>query len=157
MLTHSGNSRNVLFSINQEYLDAFVKGKKCVELRRRAPKLMPGTDVWLYSKLPTGKISAKLVLDRVELKEKSQIWDQFSHCLALTKDRFDQYLIDLDQAAILKFATIQLLEYPVELRDIQSDFPSFRPPQFYHDISGSDVLKRLESFSLRPPIPVCAH
>lgn len=136
---------NVMFSLEPRFVEAFLAGSKRVEIRRRAPALRAGTRVWLYGKLPYGKVMAVGELAEVFFKSANEIWNQFGSETAISKSEFDRYISENNQAAAMIFENVLPLNLPVSLETLRKIEPNFQPPQFFRKIHGGPLLDRLSN------------
>lgn len=150
-------SEHVLISLRPNLIDAFLTGEKCVELRRRAPKLRSGTLVWLYAKVPYGRVMAVAQLRDVKIESTAAIWENYETCIGISKGEFDKYLSGIDTAAVLSFDAITPVSRPADLRELRKIEPGFQPPQFFRRMHSSKLLDRLSDGNLLPPLPRCQH
>lgn len=136
-------TNNALISLSGRFVEAFVSGEKCVELRRRRPDIRSGAYVWFYSKVPDGRIRAYGVVSSVEEFEREKIWSEFGNCLALTQSEFSEYLGDREKAYIIRFQEIWEMKEPISLKEIRHYVPRFQPPQFFSYIRSEALLEIL--------------
>jgi predicted transcriptional regulator len=150
-------SEHVLISLRPNLIDAFLVGEKCVELRRRAPKLRAGTLVWLYAKLPYGRVMAVAKLRDVTVDTTESIWDTYRACIGISRTDFDAYVSDIPKAAILSFDAITPVSRPTDLKELREIEPGFQPPQFFRRMQSSKLLHRLTEGGALAPLPACQH
>lgn len=150
-------SEHVLMSLRPSLVDAFLAGDKCVELRRRAPNLKPGTLVWFYGKVPYGQVMIVARLQHVMIATPHQIWDRFGPCLGISSSEFDSYLDGLSSAAVLVFDSISQVSDPPSLDDLRQIQPRFQPPQFFSRVTSISLLDRLLESDPANARPACGH
>ena len=150
-------SEHAIISLRPSLIKAFLSGEKCVEIRRRAPSLPSGAFVWLYGKVPCGKVMAVARLHSVKVAETKEIWEEFSCCAGINWDEFDRYVGDLDRAAVLIFDVIYPLRNPVDLADLRQLEPGFQPPQFFRKIRSEELLNRLVQSGTDNARTSCGH
>lgn len=138
-------------------LDAFLSGEKCVELRRRAPKLQSGTLVWFYAKVPYGRVMAVAKLRDVTVETTAAIWEAYQACMGISKAEFDAYVSDIDTAAVMSFDTISPVAHPPGLQELRALEPGFQPPQFFRRMRPSKLLDRLSDSNPLASLPGCQH
>lgn len=141
MLRHT--TEHVLISLKPNLIDAFLAGHKCVELRRRAPRLQAGTLVWFYGKVPCGRVMAVGRLQQVTVAPTVEIWRDFEPCIGISKSEFDAYLHGLSEAAVLSFASIEAVSCPADLEELRRIEPGFQPPQFFRRVKSVELVDRL--------------
>lgn len=150
-------TENAIISLDPTYIDAFLSGNKCVELRRRAPSLEVGAWVWFYGKVPYGKIMAVGVLRSIVTECPEEIWNKYSRCIALDRDKFDQYLAGRKYATALSFEKVIPLNKPIDLIQLRTAQPNFQPPQFFKRLSEGELLDQLSRAALRANRLTCKH
>lgn len=150
-------TEHAIISLRPNLIDAFLAGEKCVELRRRAPKLVAGTLIWFYGKIPCGKVMAVGKLQCIAITPTDEIWRNYRKCIGIGKAEFDEYLGDLDEAAVLSFETIARITTPVGLSDLRQIESRFQPPQFFRMVRGGALLDRLMQSQPSEFRPVCSH
>ena len=150
-------SEHVLISLRPNLIDAFLAGEKCVELRRRAPKLRTGTLVWLYAKVPYGRVMAVARLRDVTVERPAAIWRTHGACIGISKAEFDAYVSDRETAAVLSFDSIAPISRPAGLQEMRELEPGFQPPQFFRRMQSSKLLDRLCEGDPLTSLPGCQH
>lgn len=150
-------SEHVLISLRPNLIDAFLAGEKCVELRRRAPKLQSGTLVWFYAKVPYGRVMAVAKLRDVTVEATAIIWETYKACMGISKAEFDAYVSDVETAAVLSFDAITPVSRPAHLQELRELEPGFQPPQFFRRMQSSKLLDRLSDGELLASLPHCQH
>lgn len=150
-------TEHAIISLRPNLIDAFLAGDKCVEIRRRAPSLATGTLVWLYGKVPCGKVMAVAKLDSVKVGKIAEIWKEFGDCVGIERAEFDDYVGDLDTAAVLIFDVIYPLERPIDLSELRRLEPGFHPPQFFRKVRSGDLLDWLVESPTRGARASCTH
>lgn len=138
-------------------IDAFLAGEKCVELRRRAPRLRPGTLVWFYAKVPYGRVMAVAKLRSVTVESTAVVWQTYNACMGISEAEFLSYVSDIETAAVLSFDAIIPVSHPANLQELRELEPGFQPPQFFRRIHSSKLLDRLSDGELLDPLPRCEH
>lgn len=139
---------DAIISLEKRFVDAFVAGEKCVELRRRRPDLVVGTRIWFYSKVPEGKVRAYGILESVLELSASEIWERFGDCLAISKSELSEYLGDRGVAYVLRFSEVREVKEPVHLHDIRMVQPNFQPPQFFVYVRSDSLGTLLEALPI---------
>ena len=140
-------TENAIFSLKQIYVSAFLSGEKCIELRRKAPNLAVGSQIWFYSKLPIGKIVASARLQSVAILPVDEIWEEHNHSMFLTRFEFKRYLSGLSEAAVMSFDNFGSLSQSVDLETLRKVEPGFQPPQFFRRVYDGQLLETLSERS----------
>ena len=142
------NLPDAIISLEKRFVDAFVAGEKCVELRRRRPDLTEGTRVWFYSKVPEGKVRAYGRLKSVTGLNPKDIWARFGSCLGITEAELTDYLGGRDFAYVLRFSEVRKVSHPVHLDEIRKVQPNFQPPQFFVYVRTDPLSELLEALPI---------
>lgn len=141
----------IMLSVAPKYTKLILCGMKAVELRRRAPRITPGTQAWLYSTLPMGQVVALLTLNEVVEAPVCEIWRRFGSSAAVSQSEFDTYFVGADRGAALVIREVQALKVPVSLKDLR-ERGSFQPPQFYKRIRPGAPETCLSKSELHPVV-----
>ncbi|MDG2003161.1 MAG: hypothetical protein P8J20_07505 [Novosphingobium sp.] len=136
---------DIVISLHGRFVDAFISGEKCVELRRRTPSIPDGARIWFYAKVPDGRIRAFGMLKAIKVMTPAEIWDCYSSSLNLTQEEFRTYLEDREFASILQFAKIYEVEVPVSLEGARQSDPQFQPPQFFAYVRSERLKSELHT------------
>lgn len=139
----------IMLSVSPGYVRSILAGTKGVELRRRAPRIAPGTRAWLYSTLPVGQVVAILTIDEVVEAPLADLWRRFGSRAAITPDDFDAYFAGLSHGAALIIRDVQALKNPVSLSEMREG-GAFQPPQFYRRMRPGAPEARLSNCELHP-------
>lgn len=146
-----------LISLYPRYADALLSGEKCVELRRRRPRFPSGTKLWFYSKMPVARVVGAGTVKHVQTDDLDAIWERYSHCAALSRSDFDDYLSGSSFCSVISFADVSAATSPLSLAELRVDVPEFHPPQFFRWIGDGALHDALARVSLQRPIVSCDH
>ena len=138
-----GAEQVILMSIKPEFAHIILDGTKTVELRRVAPKAVPGTIVALYASSPERAIIGMFVLGGVETSSVSALWESVGRKSGLSRRAFRQYFMGASKAHALTVQEPSRFKRPISLRHIRFGFPGFRPPQSFRYLRGD--FSRLRS------------
>ena len=140
------NAKNILVSIEERHVQNLLNGSKTIELRRRNINIPKGSKVWIYSKIPTGKISAIGTVDYIYNDTPSNIWQQFSTVAGISKSEFDEYFANRSHGCAIVFDSIVAVDNALPLDFLRSKLDSFQPPQFfkylYEDSPELDLFRQ---------------
>lgn len=140
------DAMNILISVEGRYADSMLSGQKRVEFRRRAPRVAPGTKVWVYSKLPKGMVALAAYIKDIVTDSPARIWKSYGKHAGVTRAEFDEYFSRTDEASALVFHRVTALPSPVTLAELRRHSASFQPPQFYVRLRPESMaLSLLES------------
>ena len=136
--------RDVLLSIQPDYVGKVLSGKKTVELRKKPFPSDDGTRVWIYSTNPTSAVEAMAYVDTVECDTPANIWRKYQHKCAVSRTDFDAYFSGATEAYALNIVRPMKLERRLRLEEIKALSEGFTPPQYYrfvdHDTKLFDAL-----------------
>jgi len=122
---------DILISLHPKHCDKVVAGTKTVELRRRRPKVSPGTRVWIYTKRPRACIDAMAVIESIHEGSHNDLWRQFGDRVAISRLDFNQYLAGSNGACAIVLRSAHALKRAIGLDEIRQEIHSFHPPQFF--------------------------
>ncbi|WP_213472642.1 hypothetical protein [Thalassospira tepidiphila] len=128
---------NILISVEDRYVRRMLRGEKKVELRRKALNLVPGTHVWIYSKLPKGEVCALGVVERVAEASPDGIWEEFSEVSGVSEFEFNEYFSGASKGYAIVFEDVFPLGAGLSLSSIRSKVGAFQPPQFFKRLNAS--------------------
>ena len=146
-----------LLSLHPRFAEALLAGDKCVELRRRRPRLPEGTKLWFYSKVPVASVVGVGTVRDVVTDCPHAVWERFSQCAGVSSGAFEAYLGGAVACSAIRFSDIAAVATPLPLDELRGFQPGFRPPQFFQWLSGDALLQALAHTRLRPPILSCDH
>lgn len=133
---------DILISVHGRFADGMIEGSKGVELRRRAPKVPPGTRMWIYEKVPRASIRALAILEEIHVLSPNQIWSRFGSQTGLSLAEFEQYASGLDTLSALVMDHVHHLQAPMTLRALREISSRFHPPQFYLKLPRTGIISR---------------
>ncbi len=133
---------DILISVESRHVEKMLAGEKMVELRRRKICLEYGTRVWIYSKMPLGKISALGFTKKVVEKKPTDIWNEYGSISGITIDEFHNYFHNANYATAIVFRCIVPLEPNLSLKDIKKKIAAFHPPQFFKRLTERSDERR---------------
>ena len=65
---------DILISLKPKHAANIFEGEKTVELRKRRPRIEPGTRIWIYATAPTAAIKGYANLVQIQSGPPSFIW-----------------------------------------------------------------------------------
>lgn len=113
--------------------------------------------MWLYGKVPYGRVMAVAKLRNVAVEAPAIIWQTYGACMGISKAEFDAYVSDIESAAVLSFDAITPVSHPAGLQELREIEPGFQPPQFFRRMQSSKLLNRLIDCDLLASLPGCQH
>jgi predicted transcriptional regulator len=145
--------RNVLISVHQCHATNFRTGKKTVELRRRRVHLVPGTTVWIYSKVPKGKVDLSGTVDHVIKAAPEVLWRRFGGRCGVSRSEFKKYFGESTIGSAIVLREIRQLAPSIDLKAVRQVSSRFQPPQFLKFLPDNSPELKLFRESKRTPPP----
>ncbi len=149
-ILHEGmgiHARDVLISIQQDYVSKILNGKKTIELRKKPFPANGGVRIWIYSTSPTSAIEATAFVTTVETDTPENIWKKYQNKCGISKDDFDAYFSGSTEAYALHLSNARRLDRKMKLEDIKKLSEGFTPPQYYRYVEhDSDLFDALIAF-----------
>ena len=124
-------SSDILISVEERHARSMLNGLKSVELRKKYVNVLPGTRIWIYSKLPVGMIQVVACVDRVEMGLPADIWHKFRSECAISKHEFDNYFEGSKSANAIVLSDVRPVTQDLSLSQIRETVANFQPPQFF--------------------------
>ena len=134
---------DVLISLKPKHADCIFSGNKTVELRKRRPRIEPGTSVWIYATAPIAALKGCARLERIVSGTPAAIWKEFGTSTGVSKNEFDKYFVNRKSAHALVLGDVKILKRPVRLKSMRRLVQGFHPPQFFCRLNGAAVGMRL--------------
>jgi predicted transcriptional regulator len=94
-------TEHVLISLEERHAENIFAGKKHVELRRRAMNVKAGTIVWIYVKLPVGRVVGYAKVSAAHSLAPSSLWKRFAGVCCITRSEFFAYFEGLSKGFAL--------------------------------------------------------
>lgn len=154
---HALATNDIILSLHPRFLNSFLDGRKCVELRRRAPRISPGTRVWLYTKAPMSQIAAVAVLQEIVIGHPHELWRRFARCAGISAEEFSSYFYGAEEGSVLAFSKVFPLVSSLSLRELRNSETNFHPPQFYKTVRPGALSDVLQTAVLGKPRCACNH
>ncbi|MBY0562514.1 GNAT family N-acetyltransferase [Hyphomicrobium sp.] len=136
--------RDVLISIQPDFVAKILSGKKTIELRKKPFPANGGVRVWIYSTSPTSAIEATAFVETVDCDTSENIWNKYQHKCGVSKADFDAYFDGASEAYAISITRPRKLDRRFKLDDIKKLLDGFTPPQYYryvdHDTELFDAL-----------------
>lgn len=161
-------SAHALISLEERFAEGILNGTKLVELRRRPMRLSVGTTIWMYVKVPVGKVTGSAVIGSMHSLAPTTLWRRYGDVSGLRKAEFLQYFEGNKQGFVLVLEKPKRLSCPVTLTRLRQLNGTFQPPQFFQHLDGQGPLvsafKGSSASTPRPrvlrstmfqPTPVC--
>lgn len=130
----------IILSIKPQFVEAIFTGRKRFELRRRRPKIGPGTVVYVYCTAPQQAIVGRFTCRRVHAANPRELWARFGPFASVSEEEFLTYFRGVETGCALEVEQVRPWVEPVSLAMLRRAAPHFWPPQFYRRISSRDPL-----------------
>lgn len=140
----SAPSKNVLISLERRHAENILNGKKKVELRNRRMNLSPGDKIWVYSKLPDGRVLMRATVKSIHVDNPQALWGDFQAKCGISKTEFFTYFDEIEIGYAISLYKIKRLPNPPTLDAIRHKYQTFHPPQFSKYLDGMPLLSFLE-------------
>jgi len=143
IIVHEGMGipfRDVLISIQPEFVAKILSGKKTVELRKKPFPTNRGTRIWIYSSSPTSAVEAAAYIDAIDRDTPANIWQKYQHKCGISRADFDAYFSETTEAYALSIANPMRLERRLKLDEIRVLSAGFTPPQYYRYVDHDTKL-----------------
>ena len=124
-------SENILISVKYAYVLHMLKGIKTVEVRRRPLRISPGTRVWVYSKLPRGRVELVATADEIVAASPRKLWELYHARIAITFAEFKSYFTGVEVGCAILLTDIKPLHPTLKLATLRRTSANFHPPQFF--------------------------
>jgi predicted transcriptional regulator len=134
------HQEHVLISLEERHAENIFAGTKHVELRRRAMNVKAGTVVWIYVKLPVGRVIGHAKVSAALSLAPSTLWRRFATVCGITRTEFFQYFEGVSKGFALGLHDPQRLAGTVSLTELRQVSAGFQPPQFFIRIAPDSAL-----------------
>lgn len=133
---------HVLISLEERHAENIFSGTKHVELRRRTMHVKAGTVVWIYVKLPVGRVIGCARVSGAHSLAPAALWRQFADVCGITRREFFDYFDGISKGFALGLHDPQRLPGTVSLTELREASEGFQPPQFFIRIAPNSPLLR---------------
>jgi predicted transcriptional regulator len=135
---------NILISLEPRHAKNILAGVKRVELRTRAPRVAPGTIVWMYSKRPEGSVVGCAMVKSIAEGSPSALWRKFRVSAGVSRTEFREYFSGRSVAFAIELTSTRSLSNPISLDLLRGLDANFHPPQFFKKLTlGTPVADLL--------------
>ena len=124
----------LLISIRPRFSTLILEGSKTVELRRVRPRIEAKAPVFLYATLPIQAVVGYCLVSRVISQPAEALWKLVETEAGVSLTEFKRYYKGASIAHAIFVERPIAFSRPIALRDLQSGWPEFRPPQSYRYI-----------------------
>lgn len=138
-----GNTDRILISLEPRHASNIYDGAKRVEFRRRQMHVSPGTEVYIYEKMPVGAITGRAIVKEVNIGTPTQLWRRYGPVSGLEKAEFFSYFAGIEFGCAIVLENAQPLRSAIGLSSLRAKLSAFHPPQFYLRLSDNHGLLRI--------------
>jgi predicted transcriptional regulator len=137
-------TKDVLLSIQPNYVTKILNGKKTIELRKKPFPAKDRIRVWIYTTSPTSAVEASVYVSNVEKGTPEEIWKKYQKKCCISKSEFDKYYDGADTAYAIHIENPQRLSKKITLPELKTLLEGFTPPQYYRYVAhDSDLFNAL--------------
>ena len=134
------DSRHALISLEERFAEDILNGSKLVELRRRPMRLEIGTTVWMYAKVPVGKVIGSAQVRSLHTLSLNTLWRKYGGVSGLKRVEFFDYFAGIEKGFVLVLDKPRRISSPLSLEQLRSLESGFQPPQFFHHLASDGAL-----------------
>lgn len=151
------DTTHALISLEERFAEGILNGTKRVELRRRPMRLKVGATIWLYVKMPVGKVIGSAEVRSFQALAPSTLWRRYGDVSGLCRREFFDYFTDVERGFVLVLGNPTRLPRPFPLDQLRSLNGGFQPPQFFQHLASDGPLVSAfvddGSASIGKPVP----
>lgn len=127
---------HALISLEQRFADGILRSTKRVELRRRPMRLEVGTTIWMYVKVPVGKVVGSAQVHSKHELAPSTLWRRYGDVSGLARGEFYDYFSGISKGFVVLLTNPKRLAEPVSLDRLRELNGAFQPPQFFQHLAN---------------------
>jgi predicted transcriptional regulator len=131
---------HALISLEERFAEGILNGIKLVELRRRPMRLSMGTTIWMYVKVPVGKVVGSAQVHSLHALAPQTLWRRYGDVSGLDRAEFFDYFSGVARGFVLVLRNPVRLPSPFPLERLRSLSDGFQPPQFFQHLAGDSAL-----------------
>ena len=136
------SNKFLFISVKPEFAEKIISEEKTIELRTLKPNISTDDYIIIYASSPLKSVVAFGRIKNILKMAPQKMWSNFSSCLGIDKQRFDDYYKGKLYAIGIEFNEVTKIE-PVHLNDLRNIDPQFHPPQIYKYISNINNYKAM--------------
>lgn len=141
----------VLFTIRPRHAEAIFAGTKTVELRRLAPRSVPGTVAVIYASGKARAVVGAATVGQVHSGPPNTIWALFGDRTGISKHEFDDYFHGKTVAYALELKEAYASQSPMSLGALRRH--ELEPPQSWRYLSAHALASLLMILRLSSSFP----
>lgn len=129
----------ILLSVRPVYAAALLAGTKTAEVRRRFPEQPRGTEIFIYSSSPDRSVAGTVRLDAIDRPSAADVWEEYREQIMIEELLLNDYLGEVDAAAILQVTEPTRWQRPVPLLELRQHL-GVEPPQSFRYLNEDQAL-----------------
>lgn len=133
-------STHALISLEERFAEGILNGEKLVELRRRPMRLNAGTTIWMYVKVPVGKVVGSAQVHSTNTLAPQTLWRKYGEVSGLSRTDFFNYFSGVERGFVLVLEKPVRLKNPLPLEKLRKLRDGFQPPQFFQHLASEGAL-----------------
>jgi predicted transcriptional regulator len=134
------NAAHALISLEERFAEGILNGNKLVELRRRPMRMTVGTTIWMYVKVPVGKVVGSAQVQSLHTLAPTTLWKRYGDVSGLSRAEFFAYFSGVARGFVLVLCRPSRLPSPLTLQRLRSLNDGFQPPQFFAHLASDGAL-----------------
>ncbi|MDH5721901.1 MAG: GNAT family N-acetyltransferase [Alphaproteobacteria bacterium] len=142
-ILHLGTSmpvKDVIISIQPNYVAKILSGKKTIELRKKPFPANGGVRIWIYTTKPSSSIEATAYVTEYEKDTPENIWKKYRNKCGISKKDFDEYYNGCKEAYALTLSNAKKLSRKIKLTELKELNEGFTPPQYFRYLKHNSSL-----------------
>lgn len=135
--------REIIISIKPQYSSMIFNGAKTVELRKKIGTLFePGRRIYIYSSSPVKMLAGEATIASIQVGAPSAIAQIAFEKGCISKDNFDKYFFNRNEAFVIYLYNVIEYESKVPLASLRA--AGITPPQSYCYAARDIILDLLK-------------
>lgn len=122
--------RSILLSVRPAFAHALLAGTKTAEVRRRFPAVATPATIYVYSSTPDRAVFGTIELEGIDRPAASSVWDLYRHEIQIHRQPLEEYLDNVNDAAILRVRSPIRWPKAMPLALLRSEI-GLEPPQSF--------------------------
>ena len=103
-------------------------------------RLNAGTTLWMYVKVPIGKVVGSAQVRSLHTLAPSTIWRRYGDVSGLSRSEFFAYFAGVERGFVVVLSHPIGLARPIPLDRLRSLNGGFQPPQFFQHLASDGAL-----------------
>lgn len=121
----------LLLAIRPKFVQMIFSGTKTVELRRRQPRIKIGDSIAVYASSPRKALVGIVDVADIAQDGPAKLWRRVKLGCGLSHAEYTGYFEHARKAIGISVCNPRLLRTPLSLLELQTNWPSFWPPQCF--------------------------